>query len=360
MTRLRVALGAILAATLLAGCSLGLERLPAPSGTSGQTYRLSAVFGDVQNLTLGAKVKVGGVVIGEVTDITTRDYQATVRMNIEKKFPLSRGARFQIRFTTPLGDDFVSVTSRGSTTAGRLADGATVPPADTSNAPGIEDTFAAVSLLLNGGGLSKLKTIVTELNTALHGRTGDARDALIKLHAVIANLDDHKADIDRTLDGLAQMATALNRGTAVVEQALALFPPTLQTLADDTAQVRDLLERVGRLGTTVDGLLRRGQSAMLADFDNLRPTLDALRARQDQLLPTFRSLIAVGKAVNRAAPGDYLNVSATIQFLLEAPAAHPKPGGVVHPGAETTRASRSAGAGGPADAAVRRLIGGTP
>ncbi len=194
-------------------------------------------------------------------------------MNIEKKFPLGRGARFQIRFTTPLGDDFVSVTSRGSTSAGRLADGATVPPADTSNAPGIEDTFAAVSLLLNGGGLSKLKTIVTELNTALHGRTGDARDALIKLHAVIANLDDHKADIDRTLDGLASMSEALNKGTAVVEQALALFPPTLQTLADDTAQIRDLLTRVGRLGTTVDGPAAPG------------PDRDAGRLRQSAAHP---------------------------------------------------------------------------
>jgi hypothetical protein len=90
---------------------------------------------------------------------------------------------------------------------------------------------------------------------------------------------------------------------------------------------------------------------MLADFDNLRPTLDALRARQDELLPTFRSLIAVGKAVNRAAPGDYLNISATVQFLLEAPPAHPHPGGVVHPGAE---------AAGPAEAAVHQLIGGGP
>ncbi|MDT4914931.1 MAG: phospholipid/cholesterol/gamma-HCH transport system substrate-binding protein [Pseudonocardiales bacterium] len=351
MNRGRAALAAIIAVALLAGCSFGLERLPAPSGTNGETYRLTAEFGDVQNLTLGAKVKLGGVVVGEVTAITTRDYQASVQLSIEKKFPLEKGARFQIRFTTPLGDDFVSVTSRGSTAAGRLADGATVGPANTSNAPGIEDTFAAVSLLLNGGGLSKLKIIVTELNAAFHGRTGDARDALVKLHTVITNLDEHKVDIDRTLDGLAKMSTALNKGTGVIEQALALFPPTLQTLADDTAQLRDLLQRVGKLGTTVDDLLRRGQSAMLADFANLRPTLDALRARQDQLLPTFDALIAVGKAVNRAAPGDYLNISATIQFLLEAPPAHPRPGGVVHPGAEAT---------GPADAAVRRLIGAAP
>jgi phospholipid/cholesterol/gamma-HCH transport system substrate-binding protein len=345
--RIRVrAAAAVLAMALLGGCSFGLEKLPAPSGTRGATYKVTAMFADVQNLTLGAKVKLGGVVIGEVTSITTADYQAAVRMNIEKKFPLGKGVRFQIRFTTPLGEQFVSITSRGSTAQGALANGATVPMRYNRTAPGIEDTFSALSTLLNGGGLSKLQIIATELTAAFRGRSSDARDALIKLHEVIANLDAHKNDIDRTLDGLGQLATTLNRSTGVVEQALDLFPPTLQTLADDTARIRGLLARVARLGTTVNGLLQRSESALLADFDNLRPTLDSLRARQDELVPAFRSLIRLGKSVRRAAPGDYLNISGTIQFLLEAPAARPKAGGVIHNGAE------------PADAAVSQLLNG--
>jgi phospholipid/cholesterol/gamma-HCH transport system substrate-binding protein len=340
------AVAALLAGALLAGCSFGLEKLPAPSGTKGATYKITAKFSDVQNLALGAKVKLGGVVVGEVTSITTADYQAAVGMNIEKKFPLGKDPRFQIRFTTPLGEDFVSITSRGSLAQGTLADGALVPMTDTSNAPGIEDTFAAVSTLLNGGGLSKLQVIATELDAAFKGRTGDARDALVKLHQVIANLDAHKVDIDRTLDGLGQLATTLNRSTGVVVQALDLFPPTLQTLAGDTVHIRGLLQRVGQLGNTVSGLLQRSQSALLTDFDNLRPTLDALRARQDELLPAFRSLIKLGKSVRRAAPGDYLNISGTIEFLLDAPPARPKKGGVIHQGAE------------PATAAVHQMLSG--
>ena len=332
--RVRAAVVAVVASGLLAGCSIGLEDLPAPSGTSGATYGVTAVFQDVQNLTLGAKVKLGGVVIGEVTSIKTSNYQALVGMKLEKKFPLGIGTKLQIRFTTPLGEDFVSVSSRGTIARGRLKDHARIPLADTQTAPGIEDTFAAVSTLLNGGGLDKLQIIARELDTAFKGRTSDAREALIKLHQVIANLDAHKSDIDRTLDGFGQLSATLNRSTGVVRQALDLFPATLQTLTQDTARIRGLLTRVSDLGTTVDAALQRGQDAMLADFDNLRPTLDSLRARQDALLPTFRSLIQLGKSVRRAAPGDYLNISVTIQFLLDAPPAHPKKGGVIHPGAE--------------------------
>jgi ABC-type transporter Mla subunit MlaD len=111
-----------------------------------------------------------------------------------------------------------------------------------------------------------------------------------------------------------------------------------------------LLTRVDDLGGVVSGLLRRSQQSLLADLDNLRPTLDALRARRAELLPTFRSLILLGKSVQRAAPGDYLNISGTIQFLLNAPPARPQPGGVIHQGAEPTAA-------GP-DAAVAALLTG--
>jgi phospholipid/cholesterol/gamma-HCH transport system substrate-binding protein len=325
---------AIVAGATLAGCSVGLEDLPAPSGTHGATYGVTAVFTDVENLTLGAKVKLGGVVIGEVRSIKTRNYQALVGMRLEQKFPLGRDAQFQIRFTTPLGEDFVSITTAGSPARGRLRAGAEIPLQNTRTAPGIEDTFAAVSTLLNGGGLDKLRIIARELDATFKGRTSAARHALINLHRVIANLDTHKDDIDRTLDAFGELSATLNRSIGVVNQALDLFPDTLRTLAQDTARIRGLLARVSALGTTVQSLLQRGQNAMLADFDNLRPTLDSLRARQDELLPTFRALIRLGKSIRRAAPGDYLNISATIQFLLNAPPAHPKPGGVVHPGAE--------------------------
>ena len=342
----RAAIAVVLATATLAGCSLGLESLPAPSGTSGKTYHVTAVFADVQNLTLGAKVKLGGVVVGEVTSIKTADYRALVRMNLEQKFPLGRGTRFQIRFTTPLGEDFVSIVARGSLARGRLTDGSKVPVADTETAPGIEDTFAAVSTLLNGGGLDKLQVIARELDNAFKGRTGNARDALVKLDTVIANLDTHKIDIDRALDGLGRLAATLNRSTDVVAQALDLFPDTLTVLAQDTARIKGLLTRVSDLGTTIQGMLARSQAALLADFDNLRPTLDSLRAREGELIPTFNSLIQLGKSVRRAAPGDYLNISGTIQFLLNAPPAHPQPGGVVHAGAEPHSAVRTLLTGG--------------
>jgi len=312
-----------LAVACLTACTPQLENLPAPGGVSGPVYHVKAQFGDVQNLTLGAKVKLQGVVIGEVTAITTKDYVATVSMRIAKKFPLATVSAFQIRFTTPLGEDYISVTSPNKAGQHNLADGAIVPVSQTAVAPGIEDTFAALSTLLNGGGLSNIKTIVAALEGALKGHTTQARDSLIQLDTVLNNLVAHQADFDRVLDGLHALTATINKSTSVVTDALNTFPQTLQLLATDTSKVSQLLPKVAKLGVAVHTLISKSQSAILADFDQLRPTLDSLKNSADQLVPTMNSLITFGALFDRAAPGDYLNVDATIEFLLDAPAQRP-------------------------------------
>src|SRR3954471_5288021 len=116
-------LWAATAIVVLSGCSASLEVLPAPKGVTGPTYHLTADFGDVLNLPEGAKVKLQGVVVGEVTSISTVDFRAEVGMDIAEKFPLPKGTQFQIRFATPLGEDFVAVTAPERSGRAMLGDG---------------------------------------------------------------------------------------------------------------------------------------------------------------------------------------------------------------------------------------------
>lgn len=312
-----------LTVTGLTACTPQLQNLPAPAGVSGPVYHLKAQFKDVQNLAEGAKVKLQGVVIGEVTGISTHDFVATVSMRISTKFRLTQAATFQIRFTTPLGEDYIAAQSPTTPRQHDLTDGATVPTSQTQVAPGIEDTFAALSTLLNAGGLSNIKTIVASLEEALNGHASQARDTIVQLDTVLANLVAHEADFDRVLTGLRQLTATINKSTSVVDDALATFPQTLQLLAVDTSKVSQLLPKVAMLGKSVHTLIGNSQANILADFDALRPTLDSLQASAGQLVPTMNSLITFGALFDRAAPGDYLNINATIEFLLDAPAQRP-------------------------------------
>lgn len=316
--RIRWALAALTCTLLTSGCSgLRLEKLPHPAGVSGPTYDVTAEFADVSNLPMGAAVKINGAVVGVVEEITTKDYRAYVRMRLEKKFGIDAQSVFQVRFTTPLGEDYIAATPPAHATGTLLKDGAMVPLTQTNEAPGIEDTFAAVSLLLNGGGLDQIKTIAHELDVMFKGHTSAARDALDKLNAVVAHLDAHRADLDRALTSVASMVTSLNNGTALIEQALTTFPDVISLLSSQIGPVTSLAQKVAGLGAAVDDLLARSQSAILSDFDSLRPVLDSVGRNVDIIVPTMNALTTFGAALRSAAPGDYLNVDGAIQFLLD-------------------------------------------
>jgi phospholipid/cholesterol/gamma-HCH transport system substrate-binding protein len=350
MRRRHAALAAVLLATapLAAGCGFSLNQLPSTGGVSGPTYRLTAHFDDVSDLTVGAKVKLQGVVIGQVEAITTKNYDAAVAIDVSRKFALPADSTFEIRFTTPLGEDYVAVTALKDSSGPPLGDGDSVSAQHTTEAPTIEDTFAALSLLLNGGGLDKLQVIVRELSTALDGHVGAARDTLTRLQQVIGDLDAHKGDIDHLLTAMDRLSAQLDQHSGLITTALEQFPQTIDLLAQDTGRIRTLLGKVGELGGTVKGLLARGQQALLSDIDGLRPTLDALAASRDSLIPTFNSLIKFGNLFDRATPGDYLNLFITVQVPFAMPPQHPK-----QPGATVAAPATS-----PSDAIASLLTGG--
>ncbi|HJQ41639.1 MAG TPA: MlaD family protein [Jatrophihabitantaceae bacterium] len=343
----RAAAAAALAASMTS-CGLpSLHVLPAPKPVPGKTYKISAVFTDALNVSEGAKVKQAGIVIGDVTDVSTHDYHAVVRMRISTKISLLPGTTAQIRFTSPLGEDYVALIEPTQPGSGPpLAAGATIPQSRTSSAPTIEDTFAALSLLLNGGGLNQLGTIVREVNRALGGRAGAVRDTLSRLNQVVRSLDAHKADIDVVISSLARISNQLSAERGVVGQALETFPPAVQVLADQLSRLDDLVVRVGKLGDRMQSVIARSQDALLADLDALRPTIEALASTRDSLPSTMQSLIRFGKLIDRAAPGDYLNSVATINVLF---GTQPAPLQTIPPSSSTVATMQSllaAGAGG--------------
>jgi phospholipid/cholesterol/gamma-HCH transport system substrate-binding protein len=275
------------------------------------------VFGDALNVSEGAKVKQDGIVVGDVTSVSTRDYRALVTMRISRKISLPAGTTAQIRFTSPLGEDYVALVAPTHPASGlALAAGTTIPETSTSSAPTIEDTFAALSLLLNGGGLNQLGTIVREVNRALGERTAAVRDTLSRLDQLVTMLDAHKAEIDTVVASLAKVADELSAQRGLVGQALDTFPPAVQVVADQLTRLDDLVVRVGQLGQRTQEVIGRSQDALLADLDALRPTLESLVSVQDTLPSSMQSLIRFGQLIDRAAPGDYLNAVATINVLF--------------------------------------------
>ena len=316
----------VVLAALAAGCSTTAQDLPLPgSRVGGPSYRVVAIFEDALNLADGAPVKFHGVTIGRVREVAPDDFTARVSLELRESTPISDQATARLRSTTPLGELFVQIDDDGSGQS--LRDGATLGMKSTSAAPTIEDTMTSVSLVLNGGGLSQLETIVREANLVLDGNEGTARDLLGRLNRTAKAFNESNDDIEATLEALADLSTTVNGRTKTINAALEDIAPAAQTLRSNTDELVELLQSIERFGDVTTSVVNATRDDLLDTLRKFGPVFDELNSVGDELGPGIDTLVHFAGLIDRGVPTDYLNTFLHFQLdgslggLLEAPAA---------------------------------------
>lgn len=315
----RRAVGALALVTVLAataGCGLTATDLPLPGGnTRGDTYELTAVFSDALNLPAKAHVKVDGVRVGEVTDISPHSYTARVRFVVSDDVALPVGTRAELRQATPLGDVFVALQPPdGRSRRGLLGDGDTIGLRRTSAAVSVEDMLGALSLLVNGGGLGQMSTIIRESNQALDGREVQFRHLLAEGRESMKVLASRTEEIDRVLLSTRALTRTATRRSRSIDAAIDEFTPALRTLNRQTDRFARSLEVMRDAGGTADRLLADGSADLVASLRGLDPILAGFEAIDGVLAPTLRLMVHFSDVLAQATKGESLAGGALVDF----------------------------------------------
>lgn len=90
------------------------------------TYRITARFDNAGGLKAGAAVRSAGVVVGRVESIGFDDktFQASITLNLEKRYAFPRDSSLKILTSGLLGEQYIGIEAGGD--AEDLADGALV------------------------------------------------------------------------------------------------------------------------------------------------------------------------------------------------------------------------------------------
>lgn len=308
----------------VSGCAFdGLNQfaLPGTQGRGEGAYTVRIQLRDVTGVEPNSPVMVRDDDIGTVTGLRVEGDHALVTASLNRDVELPANTTATVGQTTVLGSKHIELApTRGQPPAGRLADGDTIPLARSGSYPQTEDVLASLSLLLNGGGLAQVRTITTELDATLSGRTGDVRGLLDQLNTFVGGLDSQKADIVAAIDGLDRLSTRLNNQRDTLGKAIDQLDPALRTLNDNRDELVHTLNALGRFGDVADTVVRDSHDDLVANLDNLEPTLRALadagRALPDSLeiagtvpfpLRTFRN----------AVRGDFANIRVTADLQLD-------------------------------------------
>ena len=301
----------------------GAYDLPLPGGKAvkpGDALTITAEFTDALNVVPRTAVMVDDVPVGQVSQVDRVGWHAKVTMQIRKDLHLPANAVAEIRQTSLLGEKYVALLDpTGTPATGRLADGANIPLSNTSRNPEVEEVLGALSFVLSGGGIGQLRTISTELNTMMTGRTEDLRSLLTRITSLVGTLDGQKEDIIKAMEGIDHLSATLNQEKQTIGSAIDAIGPAVEVLNEQHRALVTMLRELDKLGQVGTRVIRGSRKNLVATLRHLEPSLREL-ADAGTSLPRGVGLMAsfpFPKEAAELARGDYANALFYMKFDLD-------------------------------------------
>ncbi|MGE0215345.1 MCE family protein [Mycolicibacterium sp.] len=310
--------------TVASGCQWrGLNSLPLP-GTAGDgpgSYVISAEIPDITNIQRNSRVRVGDVTVGNVTEIEVKDWHALVSMRIDGDVVLPANATAKVGQTSLLGSLHIELAPPTDVAPqGRLTNGDMIQLSSSGTYPTTEQTLAAISLLLNGGGLGQIGEITDALTTALaDNRDQDLRRLIEELSTFTARLNDQSQDIIRAAESLNNLAGQFAAQRPVLHQALRTLPLAAEVLADQRSNIVETLDKTGKLAALTNATVGPAKDALVRQLDDIGPVLESLANAGPALTRALSYLATLPfpqEKILKSLRGDYSNLTLIIDLTL--------------------------------------------
>jgi len=321
----RAAAGAVTLLVLitLSGCGWrGLNTLPLP-GTAGGgpgSYTIQAEMPNVSNLQPNSRVRVADVTVGNVTKVDLQGWHALLTMTVNGDVDLPANATVKLGQTSLFGSLHIELAPPTDVAPqGRLHDGSLIPLSSAGTYPTTEQTLAAISLVLNGGGVGQVQDITQALSTAFAGRAEDLRSLINELDKYVGYLNDQKDDIIAAADSLNNLVGQIAAQKPVVDRALKMIPDALAVLNDQRTNIADAIDQLGKFSALAADSVNQTKTALVQELKDVAPVLKSLAdagpalTRALDVLPTFPFPKSTLTKWNR---GDYANLTAVIDLTL--------------------------------------------
>jgi phospholipid/cholesterol/gamma-HCH transport system substrate-binding protein len=289
-------IGLLLLSVVVAGYILNHERFRFPFIQSSP-FTLNAEFSTGQAVTpgQGQTVRVSGVQVGEVGQVTLKNGIAIVQLQIDQKYKnlIHTDATALLRPKTGLKDMFVEVTP-GSSSAPVAKPGFTIPVSNTE--PDINpdeilasldaDTREYLDLLVNGAGQGLQGNGGSELAQVFE-RFEPTHQDLARLSKVVAA---RGTNLSRLVNSLQRLNTALVRKQSQVVQLVDSSSKVFQAWASQNQNVsRAIADLPSTLSQTTQTLQK------VQTFANL------LGPTANNLIPAARALTPANNALKQLA-----------------------------------------------------------
>jgi len=243
-------------------------------------------FADVATVTLktdtvgnqlqeASDVKVRGVIVGEVRDVTADLDGATITLAINPKYlpeiPDNVSARLLPK--TLFGERFVSLVPPANPSAKPLADGAVIGQDRTRDAIELQKVIDDLLPLLQAVPPQDLSYTLGAVADALRGRGDRLGENLVSTGAYVGQINTVLPQLQADISGLADVSDTYNSAADDLLAVLDNLSITNTTIVDQAEQLKRTFTVVGSSATTGAQFLEQNESSLISLAESSRPVL---------------------------------------------------------------------------------------
>ena len=316
MTRLRLALGLVVAATLVAGCSV-LE--------DDDAHKIVAYFEDAGDLVEAGTVQLNDVEIGSIESLelvmVDGRMRAKVTMTVDgsERIP-EQDLHALVRQTSLLGEQFIELLPLREGPPFVGGETTVIPLERTDKRVDVETFLSDLSAFIGQGGLEDLNRFTHAQALILQGRGDELAATIEELEHFTGVLADRKEDVALAIDHLAGAGKTLARNQKTIDRFFDSLEAGNRLLADQADDLAGLFRALNEFGRVNSRFLAEHEDAINRQFESLRPVLEGIAGAKRELgidirqLDTFLRLFpkSLGGGPGGTGFGDWIQADAVL------------------------------------------------
>jgi phospholipid/cholesterol/gamma-HCH transport system substrate-binding protein len=268
---------------------------------TGSTNAYSAVFTDVSRLAAGQSVRVAGIRVGTVRDVTLRpDNTVLVTFDADRDVVLTGGTKLAVRYLNLVGDRYLDLVDGPGPTR-PLPPGSQIPAANTSPALDLDLLLGGLKPVIQGLNAQDVNALTASLLAVFQGQGPTLESALSKTSAFSNALADNNDTVQRLIDNLDSLVATLDQQGDKFDGTVDRLERFVSELSDHRDPIGAAIESLDNGTASLADLLTESRpplAAALRQLHRLAPLLDEDKDRIDAALrkapENYRKLVRLG------------------------------------------------------------------
>jgi len=250
---------------------------------TGSTNGYSAVFADASRLKAGDTVRVAGIRVGTVDDVSLQsDKSVLVKFDADRNIVLTTGTKAAVRYLNLVGDRYLElVDGPGSTRV--MPEGAQIPEDRTAPALDLDLLLGGLKPVIRGLNPQDVNALSASLIQVLQGQGGTLESLLSKTSSFSNSIADNSEVVGQLIENLKNTLDTLSKNGDDFSGAIDRLEQLITGLSKDGDPIGDAIVQLSNGTASISDLLTQARPPLAGTVDQLNRLAPLIDDDKDRL-----------------------------------------------------------------------------